>query len=573
MTESLVYLIKSIWEGRDARRAADDLDKVGKAGDDASRGLKESQRGMDGMSGSIKNLLAGGLLASAGSQLIEMANFAIEAASDVQEAENKFNVVFSQTAPQVRSELDEFAATVGRNKFELREYASTLGDTLKPMGLSEQAAADFSVQLVKLGTDLSSFNNIPMDEALRRLQGTLIGSHENALAFGVVINENTLKAELARQGWDNLTGAQLEQAKVQARINLLMAGTTDAQGDATRSADDYANVSRSLESATAELAAEIGENLLPAMTALKESSADVVRGLTDTVSTNNNLRQAVEDGIITLEEMHILQQQMRTRTDGLSEAQALLAKRYAETETGLAKYQPIAEESVQTHTELADEVGALANEFIGLSPEIQKNYEFMQIGSQAGKDYSDSLTLARDSMAGLNDTLPTNITSLAQHHINLQLASAGLGTFKDDLIAANNEAGIGTGLIASINRELGILGTQRKFSLDIGVTGLEKLKEAVAAAAGFNSNDAPDPFSPTGDLPANPFDNITGEGVDSAIPVAPFPPPSTNAGAANNVRGASVGQIVINFDSGGMPYSPEMAQRIAGDIATELGRA
>ena len=31
---------------------------------------------------------------------------------------------------------------------------------------------------------------MPMDEALRRLQGTLIGSHENALAFGVVINEN-----------------------------------------------------------------------------------------------------------------------------------------------------------------------------------------------------------------------------------------------------------------------------------------------------------------------------------------------------------------------------------------------
>jgi cyanate lyase len=116
---------------------------------------------------------------------------------------------------------------------------------------------------------------MPMDEALRRLQGTLIGSHENALAFGVVINENTMKAEMLAQGWSELTGAELEAAKVQARINLLMKGTTDAQGDAARTSGSWANVMRRLQSTLQETAAEIGTKLLPVITPLLSRLADM----------------------------------------------------------------------------------------------------------------------------------------------------------------------------------------------------------------------------------------------------------------------------------------------------------
>lgn len=188
--------------------------------------------------------------------------------SDAEEMQGKFNVVFANTGGQVTAQLDEFAGAVGRSKFELREMASAFGDTLKPMGFTEQAAADMSVGLTQLATDLGSFNNMPMDEALRRLQGTLIGSHENALAFGVIINENTLKAKLAEMGLDNLTGAALEQAKVQARMALLMEGTTDAQGDAERTAGSWANQMRGLIATLKDTGTEIGLKLLPVVTPL-----------------------------------------------------------------------------------------------------------------------------------------------------------------------------------------------------------------------------------------------------------------------------------------------------------------
>ena len=188
---------------------------------------------------------------------------AVKAASDAEEMKSKFNTVFKTVGGDVTKQLDAFARASGRSRYELQGMAAQLGDIFKPLGYTEQEAGNLSVQVSKLAVDLGSFNNMPMDEALARLRGTLVGSHENALAFGVVINEASLKQELMRMGADKLTGAQLNQAKVQARLNLLMQGTTDAQGDAIRTSDSFANQFLRLKNATYDLGVTIGELLLP----------------------------------------------------------------------------------------------------------------------------------------------------------------------------------------------------------------------------------------------------------------------------------------------------------------------
>lgn len=239
-------------------------------------------------SGALKGLqsVALGVAAGVGAAVVGigagMAAFgvaAVSAGAQAQEMLSKFNVVFATTGDRVEASIDQFAEAAGRSRFELLEMASTFGDTLKPMGFSEAAAADYAISLTELATDLGSFNNMEMDEALQRLQGTLIGSHENALAFGVIINENTLKAELAEQGWDNLTGVQLEQAKVQARMNLLMAGTTDAQGDAIRTADSFTNQMRGLKAGISDVMTEIGLKLLPILTPFLSKIGEIAKAV------------------------------------------------------------------------------------------------------------------------------------------------------------------------------------------------------------------------------------------------------------------------------------------------------
>lgn len=251
------------------------------ARDKVSNTLGKMGGAFDKLSGGLKSLAAVGgaaivgLTASVGALGFKL----LSLGSDAAEMQSKFNIVFGDSAAFAIRQLDEFAEAAGRSSFELQGMASTFQDTLVPMGLAEDEAAELSIQMTKLATDLSSFNNIPMDEALQRLQGTLIGSHENALAFGVVINENTLKAELAKQGWDELTGAQLEAAKVQARINLLMEGTASAQGDAIRTGAGWANQIRALQSAAADAATAIGLELLPTFEPLLQNLTQMVRDL------------------------------------------------------------------------------------------------------------------------------------------------------------------------------------------------------------------------------------------------------------------------------------------------------
>lgn len=246
-------------------------------------------RGFTSAMGKLENQLknAGKSLQSAGRNLtlgvtapiLGIGAAAIKAASDVQEMQSKFNTVFKNVGGDVKNDLNKFASAVGRSRYELQGMAAQLGDIFKPLGFTEAEAGRLSVRMTKLAVDLGSFNNMPMSEALERLQGTLVGSHENALRFGVTINENVLKQELLRMGAEKLTGAQKEQAKVQARLNLLLAGTTDAQGDAIRTAGSFANQWERLRNNLKDLGVTIGKVVLPVATELVTNISGIVEGL------------------------------------------------------------------------------------------------------------------------------------------------------------------------------------------------------------------------------------------------------------------------------------------------------
>jgi hypothetical protein len=112
---------------------------------------------------------------------------------------------------------------------------------------------------------------------MRDLQSAIVGNHETMRKYGVIITESTLKAELLRMGVEGGTKAATEQEKVQARLNLIMAGTTDAQGDAARTAGSWANQMRALKSTVSEAATTIGLELLPFVTPLLKIITDLAR--------------------------------------------------------------------------------------------------------------------------------------------------------------------------------------------------------------------------------------------------------------------------------------------------------
>ena len=198
----------------------------------------------------------------------------IDLAGDVAEMQSKSAVVFGRFRDQVVSDLSDFGSEVGRSSHELEGMASSIQDTFVPMGFARGEAAKLSVDLTKLAVDVASFNNASDTETMEAFQSALVGNHETVRRFGVVITEATLKQELMRMGIKR-TGDQVTNAeKVQARLNLILKGTTDAQGDAARTADSYANQVKALSAEFETLAVDIGRELLPIATDLVELFRD-----------------------------------------------------------------------------------------------------------------------------------------------------------------------------------------------------------------------------------------------------------------------------------------------------------
>ena len=246
-------LVKVEADLKDVNRKLRQLEK------NTAKTTKSVQGGFDKIGRSLKGfaIAYATLLATRG--VLATAKFG----SSIEEMEAKASAVFQQFLPRVRSELDAFGEAAGRSTHMLLEMATSVQDLLVPLGFARGDAARLSVDLVELASDVASFNNMADTDVLNNFRSGLVGNHEVLYRFGVVINEAALKAELFRMGitksMDEVTAAE----KAQARLNLILAGTTDAQGDAIRTARSLANETKGLKREFDTLAQTVSKVLAP----------------------------------------------------------------------------------------------------------------------------------------------------------------------------------------------------------------------------------------------------------------------------------------------------------------------
>jgi hypothetical protein len=227
----------------------------------------------------LQALVTGGAAIAAGRQLIQFGRDSISAASDAEEAAAKFEQVFRTAAAGVREDLEVMAEANRRSVYDLVDFASTLQDTFVPLGFARDAAAEMSKTVVQLGIDIAAFSNRADSEVIDNLTSALVGNHEAVRSYGIVLTETVLKQELARLGYSDLTGAALETAKAQARLNIIMRASADAQGAAVREAGSYANTLKAWDAATQDLKVSLGQGLLPMMTQLVEIAIEAAEVL------------------------------------------------------------------------------------------------------------------------------------------------------------------------------------------------------------------------------------------------------------------------------------------------------
>ena len=193
---------------------------------------------------------------------------AIKFASDFQESMNKVDVAFGNS----RNEVKEFAKTTlkefGIAEGSALDMAALFGDMATSMGLSTTAAAGMSTQLVGLAGDLASFNNINIEEAPTALAGVFTGETESLKRLGVVMTEVNLKNFAMEQGMNANLKTMSQAEKVALRYEFIMAKTSNAQGDFSRTSGGAANQMRIFQESLKELAARFGQIILPVFTKL-----------------------------------------------------------------------------------------------------------------------------------------------------------------------------------------------------------------------------------------------------------------------------------------------------------------
>ena len=234
------------------------------------KSVSAQQNSFNALGNTVRNIIGGVIVF----QTVRFGKEMVNMARAVQEMQSKSSVVFGQFVSDVRKQLSDFGNEVGRSTHELEQMASSIQDTFVPMGFARGEASKLSVQLTKLAVDVASFNNASDTETMMAFQSALVGNHETVRRFGVVITEATLKQELLRMGINKSAKDVTNAEKVQARLNLIIAGTSDAHDDATRTSGSFANTSKALTSALSELSVDVMTPMLPRLTKLAEGFID-----------------------------------------------------------------------------------------------------------------------------------------------------------------------------------------------------------------------------------------------------------------------------------------------------------
>lgn len=245
------------------------------AGDKAGKAIAKSTKK------SLKSELKGGLLQGLGlgaglgvvnavakgiGAMGDAIGTSIQAASNLNEAMTKSQAVFKGSSDEMEDWAGDASHAFGQSKRQALEAAGTFGNLIQAFGIGSDKAATMSKSLTELASDLASFNNTSVDDAIEALRSGLSGETEPLKRYGVALNDVRLKEEAMRLGLIKTTKGVLPiTIKTQAAYSLILKDTALAQGDFERTSDGMANQMKTTAAMAEDTAAKFGTVLLPAV--------------------------------------------------------------------------------------------------------------------------------------------------------------------------------------------------------------------------------------------------------------------------------------------------------------------
>jgi len=213
---------------------------------------------------------------------LDLSRQAKDIAKDGDEIRSKFNAVFKDMTDEARRWANDFASSVGRARQDVEKWMSTLQDTFVPLGFAREESARLSKELTQLAVDVASFNNESDAETIDAFTSAIVGNHEAVRKYGIVITETTLKQKALDEGYNKSFNQLTNLEKAQLRYKIIMESTTDAHGDAIRTADSLANREKRRDALLKDLSETIGQKLIPVFGLATDATIKFFQILTET---------------------------------------------------------------------------------------------------------------------------------------------------------------------------------------------------------------------------------------------------------------------------------------------------
>lgn len=183
--------------------------------------------------------------------------------SEVEEMENKFNVVFEGITDTVDKWASDYADSIGRNKNDIKTYLADLQNLLTGFGMTKKEAAGLSEASTSLALDIASFANLDETTAVNNMTKAIMGQSEAAKMLGAAITEDTRKEAIAALGYKGTYESLSQLQKMQVNYNVILAQSQNAVGDCARSINSYAARQRQFNAVMKEVKTEIGQFFMP----------------------------------------------------------------------------------------------------------------------------------------------------------------------------------------------------------------------------------------------------------------------------------------------------------------------
>lgn len=195
--------------------------------------------------------------------IVAMGGAAFKAASDLTESMGKTDIAFGTSGQSVQSWAKNMDSAFGLTRRQALDAAAGLGLLFGNMGIGDKASADMSKKLTERAADMGSLFNAPAADVAAAIQSAFVGESEPIRKFGVILNEEKVKAEAYASGIATMGAPLTEAQKIQARYNIIMKESAQAHGDAGRTSDTAAGQMRSLKAEFGRASEEMGTKLLP----------------------------------------------------------------------------------------------------------------------------------------------------------------------------------------------------------------------------------------------------------------------------------------------------------------------